>query len=145
MDTRTVAVETRNIIEKAESLGTIKTFIKAVRKAGLEALLRGDGPFTVFAPTDSAFYRMPPQAVRDLLNDPAAVRSFVRHHILPNRKLRSSDVAGMEAVPTLAGGSLTFNTGPAYHFVVNDAPVVMPDIACSNGIIHIVDALLARG
>lgn len=143
VNTRTMFIETGNIIEKAESLGTIKTFIKMMKKAGLDETLRGPGPFTIFAPTDHAFYLLPENDVRDLMNDRRAVSDFVKYHVLAGRRLLSSDVVQMETVPNMLNKSLSFDTGPAYHFIVNDIPVLTPDIECSNGIIHIVDSLLS--
>jgi uncharacterized surface protein with fasciclin (FAS1) repeats len=136
-------IETKDIIGKAESLGNIKTFIKMIRKAGMEEMLRGVGPFTVFAPADNAFYVLPPNDVRDLLNDAAACVQFVQYHILANRRIRSTEIVDREAVPNLMGKTLSFNSGPAYHFIVNDVPVLTPDIECSNGIIHIINSQLA--
>lgn len=139
VNTRMLYVETKDIVEKAESLGSVKTFIKAVRGAGMEGLLKGSGPFTVFAPDDRAFYRLPAVMVNDLLKDRGQLEEFIKYHIIPDR-VTSSDVRGTQEYLTLQGNNLVFSMRRG--FMVNDLVVIEPDIECANGVLHLIDALL---
>lgn len=141
VNTRTLYVETKNIIEKGESLHIIKNFVKAVRAAGLHRLLSTKGPFTVFAPEDAAFIQFPGVLLRDLLQDIDRVTDIVKFHIIQGVKVLSTESPGIREFMTLDAHNLFLNNIRGAR--VNDARIVQPDIECSNGIIHIIDRVLS--
>lgn len=139
VNSRDVFVDTRNIIEKAESLGSIKMFLRSLKRIGLEGRLRDTGPYTVFAPDDRAFTRLPVALQNDLMNDRDRLEGLVKYHVVPQRITTREIRDGREAL-TLSGKTLIFHSGLA--FTVNDLIIVQPDIECINGVIHIIDSLL---
>jgi uncharacterized surface protein with fasciclin (FAS1) repeats len=132
----------KDIVDTAVSTGKFNTLVAAVKAAGLVDTLKGEGPFTVFAPTDEAFAKLPAGTVESLLkpeNHDKLVR-ILTYHVVPGRVL-AKDVAGIDSAKTVEGGSLKFNaTGGKVR--VNNATVVMADVKTSNGVIHVVDTVL---
>lgn len=127
------------IIDVAREAGSFTTLLTAVEAAGLTDTLKGDGPFTVFAPTDAAFAALPEGTVEALLADPEALTAVLTYHVAAG-SAKAADVAGMESVTTLQGGSLTVSTQDGVR--IGDARVVSADVAASNGVIHVIDTVL---
>jgi uncharacterized surface protein with fasciclin (FAS1) repeats len=128
-----------DIVDTAISAGQFKTLVKAVQEAGLVDTLKGKGPFTVFAPTDAAFAKLPPGTLEALLNDKAKLAEVLTYHVVPG-KVKSGDIKP-GAVKTVQGQSVQLSTkGGAV--MVNDAKVIKADIVASNGVIHIIDTVI---
>ncbi len=129
-----------DIVETAAEAGTFETLLAALEAAGLTDALKGDGPFTVFAPTDEAFDALPEGTVEGLLQDPDALAQILTYHVVSGEYM-ASDVAGMGHAETLQGGHLSISASD-YGVRINDASVVTADIEASNGVIHVIDAVL---
>jgi uncharacterized surface protein with fasciclin (FAS1) repeats len=128
-----------DIVDTAVAAGSFKTLAAAVKAAGLAEKLKGDGPFTVFAPTDEAFGKLPEGAVEGLLNDLPKLRSILKYHVVAG-SVDAAQVSRMSSAETLLGQSLRLRTGSGVR--VDNANVTAADIRCSNGIIHVIDAVL---
>jgi uncharacterized surface protein with fasciclin (FAS1) repeats len=129
----------KNIVEVATAAGSFKTLLTAVEAAGLTATLAGPGPFTVFAPTDEAFAKVPAKDLEALLADKAALTKVLTYHVVQGAVM-SKDVAGMSSAKTVQGGELAIDTSSGVK--VGGATVVSADIAASNGVIHVIDTVL---
>ncbi|MEF2279080.1 fasciclin domain-containing protein [Deinococcus sp. YIM 134068] len=116
------------------------TLLSAVQAAGLTQTLSGPGPFTVFAPTNAAFAKVPADQLQALLNNPAQLRAVLLYHVVPGR-VTSTQVAGLTSATTAQGGSLTVSASGG-TVQINDATVTQADLAASNGIIHVIDTVL---
>ena len=131
----------RNIVQVARSAGTFNTLIKALQATDLVGTLsgQGQGPFTVFAPTDAAFAKLPPGTVESLLQNPAVLKQILLYHVVAG-EVPASQVLASSTLATLNGQSLTVTNagGPK----VNDAAIVSTDIGARNGIIHVIDTVL---
>jgi uncharacterized surface protein with fasciclin (FAS1) repeats len=127
----------KNIVETAVSAGSFSTLVKAVQAAGLQDALSGRGPFTVFAPTDDAFKKLPAGTLDAVLKDKQKLTDILKYHVASGRMM-SGDVLKSGSIKTLQGGDLKVNPGPA----VNDAKIIKADIECSNGVIHVIDSVL---
>ena len=137
-----------DIVDTAIAAGDFTTLVAAVQAAGLEETLRGEGPFTVFAPTDDAFAALPAGTVDTLLADPSgALTDILTYHVVEGEVL-AADVVGMDgqAVTTVNGGTFTVGVdGDAVTLTDaqgNTVNVVQTDIETSNGVIHVIDAVL---
>jgi uncharacterized surface protein with fasciclin (FAS1) repeats len=128
------------VMEVAASAGTFSTLLTAVRAAGLEATLNGSGPFTVFAPTDAAFSKLPAGAIESLLQDRAALSAVLTYHVVPG-KLLASDVIGQTSAVTVNGKALAIQVAGG-DVRINGVKIVATDIQASNGVIHVIDAVL---
>ncbi|NOD63460.1 MULTISPECIES: fasciclin domain-containing protein [unclassified Ruegeria] len=131
-----------DIVDTAVAAGSFNTLVAAVQAAGLVDTLKGDGPFTVFAPTDEAFAALPEGTVESLLlpENKDQLVSILTYHVVP-AKVMSGDIAGKRAkVLTVQGDRLSVNAKNGVK--VNDAKVVQADIEASNGVIHVVDAVI---
>ncbi len=131
-----------DIVDTAVSAGSFNTLVAAVQAAGLVDTLKGDGPFTVFAPTDEAFAALPEGTVETLLlpENKDQLVSILTYHVVP-AKIMSGDIAGKRAkVLTVQGDRLSVNARNGVK--VNDAKVIQADIEASNGVIHVVDAVI---
>jgi len=129
------------IVEVAVGAGSFKTLVAAVKAAGLVDTLSGPGPFTVFAPTDDAFAKLPPGTVDSLLlpKNKAKLKAILLYHVVAGKVLSSDLKSG--SVKTVGGGDLTIDlSGSAPK--VNDATVIKADIPASNGVIHVIDTVL---
>jgi uncharacterized surface protein with fasciclin (FAS1) repeats len=122
--------------------------VTAVQAAGLEETLRGEGPFTVFAPTDAAFEKLPAGTLDALLADPAGLASILTYHVVAG-EVMAADVADLdgEAVTTVNGATFTVNVEADGSVTITDgagntATVVTTDITTSNGVIHVIDSVL---
>ncbi len=136
------AVQARDVVETAEAAGSFETLATALRAAGLVDALRGDGPFTVFAPTDEAFAALPEGALESLLRPENRddLVTVLTYHVVPGR-LDAADVARARGLDTLGGQRLGVAT-PGGRVVVGDANVVQANVECSNGIVHAIDRVL---
>ena len=131
-----------DIVDTAVAAGSFETLVAAVTAAGLVDTLKGAGPFTVFAPSDAAFAKLPAGTVDDLVK-PAnkdKLTAILMLHVLPG-KVMAADVTGQVMDPATAGGA-TVHVDGTNGVTVNGAKVVTADIACSNGVIHIIDTVL---
>jgi uncharacterized surface protein with fasciclin (FAS1) repeats len=135
------AKPTKDIVAVAAGAGQFKTLVAAIKAAGLVDTLKGPGPFTVFAPTDSAFAKLPKGTVEELLKpeNKQKLASILTYHVLSGKVL-SSQVKTMMA-PTVNGQQLDVKVEGG-KVVVNDATVVKADILASNGVIHAIDTVL---
>lgn len=127
------------IVETAVAAGNFTTLVAAVQAAGLVDTLNGDGPFTVFAPDDAAFAKLPEGTVESLLNDIPHLTKILTYHVVPGA-VHAADVAGLSSAKTVEGSELTFDTSDGVK--VNGATVVQADINASNGVIHVIDTVL---
>ena len=130
----------KDIVDTAVSAGNFKTLATALQAAGLVDTLKGPGPFTVFAPTDEAFSKVAKATLDDLAKDKAKLQAVLKYHVLTS-KWTSSDVAQVKSACTALGPSLAIGGKPG-ALTVNGANVVKADIDCSNGMIHVIDAVL---
>ncbi|MBT8506873.1 hypothetical protein AZH53_00315 [Methanomicrobiaceae archaeon CYW5] len=130
----------KTIIETAQDAGSFTTLIAAVEAAGLTGTLSGEGPFTVFAPTDDAVDKLPEGTVATLLGDPEGdLKDILLYHVVAG-ELMAEDVASQPDAMTLLGKRLRFDTTEGV--MVDGAQVVTADIVCSNGVIHVIDAMM---
>ena len=129
-----------DIIETAVAAGSFNTLAKAIEAAGLIETLKGEGPFTVFAPTDEAFAKLPKGTVDALLKDKAKLASILSYHVVPGN-VASRDVAGMSSAKTVNGQQIAINA-KGNKVMIDKATVVQADIAASNGVIHVIDQVL---
>ncbi|AFZ55715.1 fasciclin domain-containing protein [Anabaena cylindrica FACHB-243] len=138
----TETTETKNVIEVAESAGSFTMLIKALEAAGLTEVLKGAGPFTVFAPTDAAFAKLPQDAVQDLLKpeNKEVLVKVLTYHVVPGKVLSSDLKSGQ--VTSVQGDPINVKIDPAKGVFVNDAQVTKADIPASNGVIHVIDNLI---
>ncbi|MFN3169080.1 MAG: fasciclin domain-containing protein [Hyphomicrobiales bacterium] len=132
----------KDIVDTAVEAGSFTTLVAAVQAAGLEDTLRGEGPFTVFAPTDEAFAALPEGTVENLLlpENLETLQAVLTYHVLPG-KVMSADIAGQElSVATVEGSEVMVNATDGV--MVDSANVVTADIETSNGVIHVIDAVI---
>ena len=137
-----VAAKAGDIVDTAVSAGQFKTLVAAVQAAGLVDTLKGDGPFTVFAPTDEAFAKLPAGTVEDLLKpeNKEKLVAVLTYHVVPG-KIMASDIAGKTAqVKTVQGSNLSVDAMKGVK--VDDANVISADVVASNGVIHVIDAVV---
>ncbi|URI07480.1 fasciclin domain-containing protein [Aquincola tertiaricarbonis] len=127
-----------DIVDTAVSAGQFNTLVTAVKAAGLVDTLKGPGPFTVFAPTDEAFAKVPKAQLDALLKDKAALTKVLTYHVVPGKVMAADVKAGK--VKTVEGSELTVSTTGGVK--VDKANVVKTDIAASNGVIHVIDAVI---
>ena len=132
----------KNIVQVASENGSFNTLVAAVKAAGLVETLQGAGPFTVFAPTDAAFAKLPAGTVDALLANKEALASILTYHVVSGRTVASDITRNNGAMPATVNGqplSITVRAGKVY---VNGAQVVIADVPASNGVIHVIDAVL---
>lgn len=132
-----------DIVDTAVSAGNFTTLVAAVKAAGLVETLKGAGPFTVFAPTDEAFAKLPAGTVNGLLKDPEKLKSILLYHVISG-KVMAADVLKMKSAKTVGGGSVKIDV-MGDKVMVNNADVVKTDIVCDNGVIHVIDTVLMPG
>ncbi|MFN3233660.1 MAG: fasciclin domain-containing protein [Alphaproteobacteria bacterium] len=132
-----------DIVDTAVSAGTFQTLVAAVQAADLVSVLKGEGPFTVFAPTDEAFAALPEGTVENLLKpeNQDQLVAVLTYHVLPG-KVMSADIAGQSlSVATVQGAEVAVDaTGDSV--MVNDATVIAADVKASNGVIHVIDKVI---
>ena len=128
-----------DIVQTATDAGSFGTLLTAVQAAGLEETLKGDGPFTLFAPTDEAFAQIPPDQLNALLQDKAALTKILTYHVVAG-KVTAKDVVKLDSAKTVEGQSIAISTMGGVK--VNDANVIKTDIMASNGVIHVIDKVI---
>ncbi|WP_416799538.1 fasciclin domain-containing protein [Ciceribacter azotifigens] len=132
----------KDIVDTAVEAGQFKTLAAALDAAGLVTTLKGAGPFTVFAPTDEAFAKLPAGTVEGLLKpeNKQKLTEILTYHVVPG-KVMAADVAGLDEAKTVNGKAIDI-TVDGQSVKVNDASVVKTDIAASNGVIHVIDTVI---
>lgn len=129
-----------DIVDTAVEAGSFSTLVTAVQAAGLEETLRGEGPFTVFAPTDAAFAALPEGTLEGLLEDPEALAGILTYHVVPG-EVMSGDLSDGMTAETVNGESVEIGVDMG-AVTVDGANVVQADVAASNGVIHVIDAVI---
>ena len=132
----------KDIVDTAVSAGSFNTLVAAVKAADLVETLKGDGPFTVFAPTDAAFSKLPPGTLEDLLKpeNKAKLQSILTYHVVPGKVL-AKDVMMISSAKTANGQNLSIDKS-GNGVMIDNAKVVKTDILCSNGVIHVIDTVV---
>lgn len=128
-----------DIVDTAVNAGSFDTLVTAFKAAGLVDPLKGPGPFTIFAPTDDAFAKLPEGTVESLLNDIPQLTKILTYHVIAD-KVMSADAVNLNFVPTVEGSSLSIDASSG--FKVNNATVVTPDVEADNGVLHVIDSVL---
>ena len=135
----TVLLPPDDIVDTAASAGSFNTLVTAVKAAGLVEALKGKGPFTVFAPTDEAFAKLPEGTIPALLNDKEKLGAILKYHVVPGY-VTAADAMKLNSAKTLQGGQLEINADGGVR--INNANVVKADISTANGVIHVIDTVL---
>lgn len=128
-----------DIVDTAVSAGSFTTLVAAVQAAGLVDTLKGAGPFTVFAPTDEAFAKLPEGTVESLLNDIPKLTKILTYHVVSG-KVMAADVVNLTSAKTVEGSEVKIDASNGVK--INDSNVTTPDVAADNGVIHIIDSVL---
>ena len=128
-----------DIVDTAIAAGSFDTLVTAVTAAGLADTLKSQGPFTVFAPTDAAFAKIPPEQLQALLKDKAALTKILTYHVVAG-EVMAADVIKLTTAATVEGQSLTIKVGESV--MVDNATVIKTDIVTSNGVIHVIDTVM---
>jgi uncharacterized surface protein with fasciclin (FAS1) repeats len=137
-----VASSKPDIVDTAVAAGNFNTLVAAVKAAGLAEALKGEGPFTVFAPTDEAFAKLPEGTVEALLQDKDKLAAILTYHVVAG-KVMAADVVNLTQAKTLQGGSIAIDTSDGV--MVDNAKVIATDIETSNGVIHVIDTVILPG
>lgn len=132
---------TMDIVETAAAAGNFNTLLAAAEAADLVDALKSEGPLTVFAPTDDAFAALPEGTVEALLNDIDALTAILTYHVVPG-EVRAAQVVNLTSAPTLNGAELTITVTNEGVVMVDNATVIVTDIETTNGIIHVIDAVV---
>jgi uncharacterized surface protein with fasciclin (FAS1) repeats len=130
----------KNLVQTAAAAGQFKTLATLLTKAGLVGTLERPGPYTVFAPTDAAFAKVPKSTVNALLADKAKLRAILLYHVVPG-KVTSADVSQLSSAKTASGKNVRVRVAGKNVFV-NNAKVTKADVTASNGVIHVVNRVL---
>lgn len=133
-------MNTKTIVDIASEDSNFSTLVAAVKAAGLAETLSGEGPFTVFAPTNEAFAKLPEGTVESLLQDKEKLAAILTYHVVSG-KVMAADVTKLPKATTVQGQDVTI-TAENNAVMVNDATVVQTDIEASNGVIHVIDTVL---
>lgn len=130
-----------DLVDTALSSGNFSTLAAALGAAGLIGALKSEGPFTVFAPTDEAFAKIPPQALSELLQpeNKAKLTAILTYHVVPG-KVSAHEVGNLDSATTLQGQTLKISKQDGVK--INDAKVIAPDVEATNGVIHVIDTVL---
>jgi uncharacterized surface protein with fasciclin (FAS1) repeats len=129
----------KDIVDTAVAAGSFQTLVTAVQAAGLVDVLKGDGPFTLFAPTDEAFAKLPEGTIEALLADKDALTAVLTYHVLPG-KVMAADVVKLASARTVQGQSISIDSSSGV--MVDNAHVIQADIETSNGVIHVIDSVI---
>jgi uncharacterized surface protein with fasciclin (FAS1) repeats len=132
------SVQAKDIVDTAVAAGSFKTLATALGAAGLVDTLKGKGPFTVFAPTDAAFAKIPKADLDALLKDKAKLTAVLTYHVVPGKVMAADVKAGK--VKTVQGSDITVSTTGGV--MVNGAKVTATDIVADNGVIHVIDTVI---
>jgi uncharacterized surface protein with fasciclin (FAS1) repeats len=128
-----------DIVDTAVNAGSFGTLVAAIKAAGLVDTLKGKGPFTVFAPTDDAFAKLPAGTVDGLLKDIPKLKKILTYHVVSG-KVMAADVTKLKSATTVEGSDVKIDASKGVK--VNDSMVTTPDVAADNGVIHIIDTVL---
>ncbi|MBW4462517.1 MAG: fasciclin domain-containing protein [Nodosilinea sp. WJT8-NPBG4] len=128
-----------DIVDTAVNAGSFTTLVAAVKAAGLVDTLKGAGPFTVFAPTDEAFAKLPEGTVDGLLKDVAKLKEILTYHVVSG-KVMAADVSKLKTATTVQGTDVKIDASSGVK--INDSTVTTADVATDNGVIHIIDTVL---
>lgn len=134
------AAPAADIVDTAVSAGSFKTLVKAVQAAGLVDTLKGPGPFTVFAPTDEAFAKLPAGTLESLLANPEQLKQVLTYHVVAG-KVMASDVVKLKEAKTVQGSAAKIKVSGG-NVMIDNAKVVKTDIVCDNGVIHVIDTVI---
>jgi uncharacterized surface protein with fasciclin (FAS1) repeats len=134
------AEKPQDIVDTAVSAGSFKTLVTAVKAAGLVETLKGQGPFTVFAPTDEAFAKLPAGTVEKLLSDKELLAKILTYHVVPG-KVMAADVVKLDEAKTVQGQTISISTKDGVK-LNGSAKVIKADIPCTNGVIHVIDTVM---
>ncbi|MEJ2061655.1 MAG: fasciclin domain-containing protein [Gammaproteobacteria bacterium] len=129
----------KDIVDTAVSAGSFNTLVTAIKQAGLVDTLKGKGPYTVFAPTDEAFAKIPQDQLNALLADKEALVKVLTYHVVPG-KVTAAQVTSLSSAKTVQGQSIRIDTSDGVR--VDNARVVQTDIPASNGVIHVIDTVI---
>jgi uncharacterized surface protein with fasciclin (FAS1) repeats len=134
--------DNKDIVETAIAAGSFKTLAKALQAADLVETLKGKGPFTVFAPTDEAFAKLPPETLNDLLKaeNKQKLQRILTYHVVPGR-VSAADVVKLRTVKAVSGDTIDIKAN-AGSVMVDSARVVTTDVQASNGVIHVIDSVI---
>ncbi len=130
-----------DLVDTAINAGTFQTLVAAVQAAGLVDTLRSEGPFTVFAPTDEAFGKLPAGTVESLLNDIPTLASILTYHVVPGRVF-AGDVVGLSAAPTVQGEDIAVAVSGGNVVLNGASTVVATDVQTTNGLVHVIDEVI---
>ncbi len=139
-ETTTTTAPLKDIVDTAVAAGSFTTLVAAVQAAGLVETLKGEGPFTVFAPTDAAFAALPAGTVEALLADIPALTDILLYHVVAG-KVMAADVVNLTSATTVQGSDLAIVVEDG-KVMINGVNVITTDIETSNGVIHVIDAVL---
>ncbi|MBG1264797.1 fasciclin domain-containing protein [Nostoc commune] len=128
-----------NIVDTAANNGSFNTLVAAIKAAGLVDTLKGPGPFTVFAPTDEAFNKLPAGTVDALLKDIPKLKKILTYHVVSGKVL-AADVVKLKSAKTVEGSDVKIDASNGVK--INDATVATADVAADNGVIHVIDTVL---
>jgi uncharacterized surface protein with fasciclin (FAS1) repeats len=131
-----------DIVDIAVGAGAFTTLVAAVQAAGLVDALKSPGPFTVFAPNDEAFAKLPPGTVQTLVQNPPQLARILKYHVVSG-KLMQADLAQLESVISLEGAPILIDCSDGFE--VKNATVLAADIEADNGVIHVLDTLILMG
>jgi uncharacterized surface protein with fasciclin (FAS1) repeats len=134
------AAPSKNIVETAAGAPQFSTLVSLVKKAGLVGTLSGNTNYTVFAPTNAAFAKVPKKTLNELASNKAMLKKVLLYHVLPG-KVPAGKVLKMKSAKTAEGSKVTFSVRGKSAFV-NDSKIITTDIRCSNGIVHAINAVL---
>ena len=132
----------QNIVEIAVGNDSFKTLVAAVQAADLVEALQSPGPFTVFAPTDDAFSKLPPHTVQTLVENPPQLARILKYHVVSGL-WKKEDLRDMESLTSLEGSPIPIRVGD--DFEVKNAGVVAADVEATNGVIHVIDNVILMG
>jgi uncharacterized surface protein with fasciclin (FAS1) repeats len=130
-----------DIVDVAVAAGDFTTLAAALEAADLVSVLKGDGPFTVFAPTDAAFAKLPEGTVEGLLADKEALTQVLTYHVVPG-KVMASDVVGLSEASSVQGSAISISVVDGKVVLNGSSTVVATDVAASNGVIHVIDTVI---
>ena len=140
LQTSRAEYQSKDIVDTAVAAGQFKTLAAALTAAGLVDTLKGAGPFTVFAPTDEAFAKLPAGTVHALLKDIPKLKGILTYHVVAG-KVMAADVVKLNSAKTVNGQSVQISVMGG-KVMVDNANLVKTDIECSNGVIHVIDAVI---
>jgi uncharacterized surface protein with fasciclin (FAS1) repeats len=130
----------QDIVDTAIAAGSFKTLVTAVKAAGLVDTLKSPGPFTVFAPTDAAFAKLPAGTLDSLLKDPEKLKAVLTYHVVAG-DVMAADVVKLTSAKTVEGADVKI-TVKGGKVMINNAHVIKTDIKCTNGVIHVIDTVI---